>query len=77
MLCKVHLKINNQGNDLRYFNYLFFCKIVFQKNHQIGRGCKVGLFIRQFHCNANCKFQTKAFNMICLDVFSGFSSVES
>ena len=39
--------------------------------------------MRQFHCNAKCKFQTKVkkqnkfFNMIILDVFSGFGSVES
>ena len=34
--------------------------------------------MRQFHCNANCEFQTsKYFNMIILDVFSDFSSVES
>ena len=32
----------------------------------------------QFHCNANCEFQTiKSLNMIILDVFTGFSSVES
>ena len=33
--------------------------------------------MRQFHCNANCELRLKYFNMIILDVFSGFSSVES
>ena len=76
MLCKFHLKINNQGNDLTDIStiYVLFC---FSKIHQIGRDCKVGLFMRQFHCNANCKSKRKPFNMIILDAFSGFSSVES
>ena len=53
--------------------YLF----LFSQIYHRCRDCKVGRIMRQFHCNANCKFQTKYFNMIILDVFSDFSSVES
>ena len=53
--------------------YLF----LFSKIYHRGRDCKVGLFMRQFDCNANCEFKLKYFKMIILDVFSDFSSVES
>ena len=33
--------------------------------------------MRQCHCNANVNSKAKVFNMIILDVFSDFSSVES
>ena len=67
MLCKFHLKINNQWSA-----YFLFSRI-----YHRGRDCIVRLFMRQFHCNANCEFQTEVFYMIMLDVFSDFCSVES
>ena len=63
MLCKFRREINNQWST-------FFCFLKFIIEVGI---CKVGLCIRQFHCNANCEFQTKVFYMIILDVFSGFT----
>ena len=68
-----YLMINNQGNDLRYFNYLIFA---FLKYQHVGRDWKI-VFMRQFNCTAKCAFQTKFFNMMILSVFSCVSSVDS
>ena len=66
----------------KYFNDLLSgerslpLELLVSQIHHSGRDCKVGLFMRQFFCNAIVTSKLKYFKMIILDVFSFFSSVE-